>query len=42
MLSGFLQSPEALAAAAHAARGLGRPDAADRLADLVEREARAA
>lgn len=35
-LSGFMASPEALAAAAAAARGVGVPDAADRLADLVE------
>ncbi|WP_448582091.1 undecaprenyldiphospho-muramoylpentapeptide beta-N-acetylglucosaminyltransferase [Thermaurantiacus sp.] len=34
-VEGFLHSPESLAAAARAARGLGRPDAASRLADLV-------
>lgn len=39
MLSGFLGAPEALAAGASAARGLGRPDAAARLADLVEQQA---
>jgi UDP-N-acetylglucosamine--N-acetylmuramyl-(pentapeptide) pyrophosphoryl-undecaprenol N-acetylglucosamine transferase len=33
---GFLASPEALHAAAAAAHGLGVPDAAERLADLVE------
>lgn len=42
MLSGFLDSPEALQQAATAARGLGVPDAAARLADLVEKEVRAA
>jgi UDP-N-acetylglucosamine--N-acetylmuramyl-(pentapeptide) pyrophosphoryl-undecaprenol N-acetylglucosamine transferase len=35
-IAGFMASPEALAAAAAAARGVGMPDAADRLADLVE------
>ncbi|MFN3591604.1 MAG: glycosyltransferase, partial [Thermaurantiacus sp.] len=35
-LSGFMASPEALAAAAAAARAAGMPDAAGRLADLVE------
>ncbi len=35
-LRGFLAAPEALAAAAAAARSVGLPDAADRLADLVE------
>lgn len=39
-LKGFMGSPEALAAAAAAARGLGIPDAAVRLADLVERQVR--
>jgi UDP-N-acetylglucosamine--N-acetylmuramyl-(pentapeptide) pyrophosphoryl-undecaprenol N-acetylglucosamine transferase len=33
---GFLRSPEALRAAAAAAHGMGVPDAAQRLADLVE------
>ena len=37
-LLGFLASPEALAGAAAAAAGTGMPDAADRLADLVEAE----
>lgn len=40
-LTGFLKSPETLSAAAAAARGLGVPDAAARLADLVEHEVRA-
>ncbi len=40
-LLGFLKSPEALAAAAASARALGVPDAAVRLADLVEHEVRA-
>jgi UDP-N-acetylglucosamine--N-acetylmuramyl-(pentapeptide) pyrophosphoryl-undecaprenol N-acetylglucosamine transferase len=39
-LIGFMGSPEALSAAAAAARGLGIPDAAARLADLVEAECR--
>jgi UDP-N-acetylglucosamine--N-acetylmuramyl-(pentapeptide) pyrophosphoryl-undecaprenol N-acetylglucosamine transferase len=39
-LKGFMGSPEALSAAAAAARGLGIPDAAGRLADLVEQQAR--
>lgn len=34
-VEGFLRSPESLVAAAAAARRLGRPDAAGRLADLV-------
>lgn len=34
-VEGFLRSPESLVAAARAARALGRPDAAHRLADLV-------
>lgn len=38
-LAGFMGSPESVAAAAAAARTLGRPDAAARLADLVEMEA---
>lgn len=37
-LAGFMESPEALAGAAAAARASGKPDAAARLADLVERE----
>jgi UDP-N-acetylglucosamine--N-acetylmuramyl-(pentapeptide) pyrophosphoryl-undecaprenol N-acetylglucosamine transferase len=37
-LKGFMGSPEALCAAANAARGLGLPDAASRLADLVEQQ----
>lgn len=40
-LQGFMGSPEALGAAAAAARALGVPDAAVRLADLVEHEVRA-
>jgi UDP-N-acetylglucosamine--N-acetylmuramyl-(pentapeptide) pyrophosphoryl-undecaprenol N-acetylglucosamine transferase len=39
-LIGFMGSPEALSGAAAAARALGIPDAARRLADLVEREVR--
>lgn len=39
-LSGFMGSPEALAGAAAAARQLGHPDAAEKLADLVEKEVR--
>jgi UDP-N-acetylglucosamine--N-acetylmuramyl-(pentapeptide) pyrophosphoryl-undecaprenol N-acetylglucosamine transferase len=42
LLTGFMGSPEALQQAAAAARGLGVPDAAARLADLVEKEVRAA
>ena len=42
LLIGFMDSPEALQQAAAAARGLGVPDAAARLADLVEKEVRAA
>lgn len=42
LLAGFMDAPEALAAAAAAARGLGVPDAAARLADLVEQEVRTA
>lgn len=42
LLIGFMESPEALQQAASAARGLGVPDAAARLADLVEKEVRAA
>jgi UDP-N-acetylglucosamine--N-acetylmuramyl-(pentapeptide) pyrophosphoryl-undecaprenol N-acetylglucosamine transferase len=41
-LMGFMGSPEALSAAAAAPRGLGIPDAAARLADLVEAEVRRA
>jgi UDP-N-acetylglucosamine--N-acetylmuramyl-(pentapeptide) pyrophosphoryl-undecaprenol N-acetylglucosamine transferase len=37
-LRGFMHAPEALAGAAAAARGLGLPDAAGRLADLVEQQ----
>ncbi|WP_374387091.1 undecaprenyldiphospho-muramoylpentapeptide beta-N-acetylglucosaminyltransferase [Sandaracinobacter sp.] len=40
-VAGFMDSPEALSAAAAAARSLGIPDAAGRLADLVEHEVRA-
>ncbi|WP_199554532.1 undecaprenyldiphospho-muramoylpentapeptide beta-N-acetylglucosaminyltransferase [Sandaracinobacteroides hominis] len=40
-LRGFMGSPEALQGAAAAARSLGIPDAAARLADLVEHEVRA-
>ncbi len=36
MVRGFFEGPEALEGAAAAARALGVPDAADRLADLVE------
>ncbi len=36
-LEAALESSEALARVAAAARALGHPDAADRLADLVER-----
>ncbi|MCS6986918.1 MAG: UDP-N-acetylglucosamine--N-acetylmuramyl-(pentapeptide) pyrophosphoryl-undecaprenol N-acetylglucosamine transferase [Sphingomonadaceae bacterium] len=36
LIEGFLASPEALATAAAAARSLGVPDAARRLADLIE------
>ena len=39
-IRGFMGSPEALSAAAGAARGLGIPDAAARLADLVEQQVR--
>lgn len=39
-LAGFMGSPEALTSAASAARGLGTPDAAGRLADLVEAQVR--
>lgn len=42
MLQGFLHSPEALHQAAVAARALGVPDAAVRLADLIEQEVRGA
>lgn len=42
LLMGFMDSPEALEQAANAARSLGVPDAAARLADLVEKEVRAA
>ncbi len=40
-LTGFMGSHEALAGAAAAAKALGHPDAAERLADLVEKEVRA-
>jgi UDP-N-acetylglucosamine--N-acetylmuramyl-(pentapeptide) pyrophosphoryl-undecaprenol N-acetylglucosamine transferase len=40
MLAALMRDPEKLAAAAEAARGQGRGDAAERLADLVERSAR--
>lgn len=40
-IRGFLDSPEALARTAAAARSVGLPDAASRLADLVEHEVRA-
>ncbi len=40
-IAGFMQSPEALGGAAAAAKSLGIPDAASRLADLVEHEVRA-
>lgn len=36
LIAGLAETPERLAAAADAARGLGHPDAAERLADLVE------
>lgn len=39
-LLGFMESPEALLSAAAAARSLGHPDSAARLADLVEKEVR--
>ncbi len=42
LLQGFLHSPEALHQAAVAARALGVPDAAVRLADLIEQEVRGA
>lgn len=38
LVEGFMESPEALSAAAAAARALGRPEAASALADLVEAE----
>jgi UDP-N-acetylglucosamine--N-acetylmuramyl-(pentapeptide) pyrophosphoryl-undecaprenol N-acetylglucosamine transferase len=38
LIRGFMESPEALAAAAAAARGLGHPDAAARLADMIEQQ----
>jgi UDP-N-acetylglucosamine--N-acetylmuramyl-(pentapeptide) pyrophosphoryl-undecaprenol N-acetylglucosamine transferase len=38
LVRGFMESPEALAAAADAARSLGRGDAAERLADLIEQQ----
>jgi UDP-N-acetylglucosamine--N-acetylmuramyl-(pentapeptide) pyrophosphoryl-undecaprenol N-acetylglucosamine transferase len=38
-LSDLIEHPDRLAAAAGAARRVGRPDAVDRLADLVERVA---
>ena len=41
MLKGFVQSSETLRAAAAAARSLGVPDAAARLADRIEHEVRA-
>ena len=37
VLGGLLDAPDRLAAAAAAARGVAKPDAAERLADLVER-----
>lgn len=40
-IAGFMGSPESLEAAAAAARSLGNPQAADTLADLVEKEVRA-
>lgn len=40
MITGFLDSPETLERAAAAARGMGHPDAAAKLADLVEKETR--
>ncbi len=40
MIRGFVNAPEALAAAAAAARNLGVPDAAGRLADLIEQQTR--
>lgn len=42
LVRGFMESPEALAAAATAARALGTPEAAEALADLVEAEIAAA
>lgn len=39
-LAGFLRAPEKLAPAAAAARAAGRPDAVERLADVVESVAR--
>ena len=39
-IQGFMASPEALSAAADAARALGIPDAAARLANLVEQQVR--
>ncbi len=42
LIRGFLGSPEALQGAAAAAKALGVPDAAARLADLVEHEVEAA
>lgn len=41
MIRGFLHAPESLESAAAAAKSLGVPDAAARLADLVEHEVRA-
>lgn len=38
LVEGFMTAPEALSAAAAAARALGQPDAVSRLADLVEAE----
>ncbi|WP_448580256.1 undecaprenyldiphospho-muramoylpentapeptide beta-N-acetylglucosaminyltransferase [Thermaurantiacus sp.] len=42
LVEGFMDSPEALVASAAAARALGKPDAAQALADLVEAEMAAA
>jgi UDP-N-acetylglucosamine--N-acetylmuramyl-(pentapeptide) pyrophosphoryl-undecaprenol N-acetylglucosamine transferase len=42
VVTDLLREPEQLDAMGKAARGLGRPDAAARVADLVEEHARAA
>jgi len=42
VVSDLLREPEQLVAMGNAARALGRPDAAARVADLVEEHARAA